>query len=161
MAEQRQDTLHLCSSAMSDTSSSYSEGFSSDSSYDETIDPHWTTFTQMTSLVDLLLATYFRTFMKELSNVSPPLTGIDFARLHGIARVISQYERSAALDERGSMPFRLVAEPQEAWIVELLVCLSMGRRIYCGYEHVSKNVDDHLVFLWKLQERIGPCQDRS
>lgn len=136
-------------------SSSYPSTPGTEFSEDEDIDPFTTSFAQMTNLIDMLCATYFQTFMKEVPKIWPPLSGPEFARFQSITRVIGRYDRSAAFDERAEWPFRLVAGPQEAWIVELLLGISMGKRINCGYEHISRDVADHLNFLLRLQERIG------
>jgi hypothetical protein len=143
---------------MSTPSSTVTRPSNASMSDDEFIDPYWTSFIEMTEIVDALCATYFRTFMKGLKNIKPRLSGVEIGRVQSIARIIGRYDRSPSFDERGSCPFRLVASPQEAWIFELVVGVSLGKRIYCGWEYVSRDVDDHLSFLLGLQERINASE---
>lgn len=73
--------------------------------------------------------------------------------------MIGQYDRSVAFQSRGTLPFALVAEAKEAWVLELVIGFGLGKRIYCGWEDVSQDVDVHLNFLRELQRQLGLGED--
>lgn len=110
----------------------------------------------MTNLIDFFRTTRFLPLIQRAQNCYPGLSAHESKTLNDIAVAVSQFDRSRALDGRGQWAFNAIANEHDAWVVELLLSIGTGSRVYCGLPYTSNGVTKAYVFLYELQKRVLP-----
>jgi hypothetical protein len=112
------------------------------------------TFADMTELIDVLRSTIFLPLFNQSRSMCPALSPAEATRLSSVAVDFSRYDRSPALDRRGQWPFLAIAGSYDAWAAEVLLGMFSGQKISCGYEDISSEARETVLFLSGLQARL-------
>jgi len=123
------------------------------------IDIRQTSFSDMTTMYELLKTQYFLPYYSQYPSAC--FAPGDLVRFNAINVALSHYDRRPAFDHRAPWPFLKVATKCEVWSVEVILAAMVGIRVLCGDEETSMHAEKEIEFLIRLQLRLSSMQGGS